>query len=143
MSEDGSELEPGSRYVTSQQPLDDIATAIETATQAKSSATTQQMLDDATAELTIATQTFEEQVKWNARTFGVRFDGFPETTKGIRTDEAADFGDVIPALSNGSGSSPFDHIDPWMSMVPEERVGGTMVPIKKILVQTRTKRCRD
>lgn len=67
VSEDGSELEPGSRYVTSQQHLDDIASAIEVATQSKAAATTQQMLDDATATLTQATKDFLAQVQQNLK----------------------------------------------------------------------------
>ena len=67
VSADGSELEPGSRYVTEQQTLDDIASAIETATQAKADATTQQMLDDATATLSQATKDFLAQVQQNLK----------------------------------------------------------------------------
>ena len=131
VSVDGSELEPGSRYVTEQQTLDDIASAIETATQAKSAATTQKMLDDAISTLNEAIKAFNAQVKQNISIYGVKFASFPGTTKGTRTDGAAGFGDVKPATSTGTGSSPFDNIDPWKSMVPEDRTGGRMVPIKK------------
>lgn len=48
-------------------------------------------------------------------------------SKGVRTDEAASFGDPSPALSNGTGSSPFDDLMPWSGMVREERAGGTEV----------------
>lgn len=60
--------------------------------------------------------------------YGVEWDwtsGGP--TKGTRTDGAAGFGDPNPAVSNGSGSSPFDNLYPWSGMVKETRTGGVMV----------------
>lgn len=53
------------------------------------------------------------------------------TTAWSRTDDAADFTDPVPAVDNGSGSSPFDNLYPWSGMVKEERAGGTMVKIPK------------
>lgn len=131
VSVDGSELEPGSRYVTDQQTLDDLASAIETATQAKSAATNQNMLDAAVSALEAAIATFNQKVKQNISIYGVKFENFPTNTKGVRTDGAADFGDVTPAVSNGSGSSPFDNIAPWSEMKAEDRTGGRMVKIPK------------
>lgn len=62
--------------------------------------------------------------------YGASWDG-TSTTKWTRTDDAAGFTDPTPALSNGSGSSPFDAIQPWAGMVKSERTGGTMVAIPK------------
>lgn len=72
-----------------------------------------------------------EPPKPAAHVYGVRFDGFPEVTKGVRTDDAAGFGDVHPAVSNGTGDSPFDDLMPWSGMVPEDREGGRMVAIPR------------
>lgn len=58
--------------------------------------------------------------------YGVEWDG-TATTKWTRTDDAALFEDPIPAVSNGTGSSPFDNLYPWCNMTVEERTGGTMV----------------
>lgn len=62
--------------------------------------------------------------------YGASWDG-TSTTKWTRTDEAAGFIDPVPAVSNGSGSSPFDALQPWAGMVKSERTGGTMVAIPK------------
>lgn len=62
--------------------------------------------------------------------YGVQWDG-TSTTAWTRTDEAAGFTDPVPAVSNGSGSSPFDGLQPWAGMVKSERTGGTMVAIPK------------
>lgn len=62
--------------------------------------------------------------------YGASWDG-TSTTKWTRTDDAAGFTDPVPAVSNGSGSSPFDAIQPWAGMVKSERTGGTMVAIPK------------
>ena len=48
-------------------------------------------------------------------------------TQGARTDDAVNFGDPSPAVSNGSGSSPFDTLMPWSGMVKETRSGGVEV----------------
>ena len=48
-------------------------------------------------------------------------------TKGVRTDAAASFSDPSPAVSNGTGSSPFDNIMPWAGLVKETRAGGVEV----------------
>lgn len=58
--------------------------------------------------------------------FGVEWDGGPGT-KWSRTDDAAGFTDPVPAVSNGTGSSPFDDIMPWAGMVKEDRAGGVEV----------------
>src|SRR5699024_525061 len=44
--------------------------------------------------------------------YGVLWDG-TSTTALSRTDDAAGFSDPVPAVSNGSGSSPFDDLLPW------------------------------
>ena len=60
--------------------------------------------------------------------YGVEWDWTSSgPTAGTRTDDAADFADPSPAVSNGTGSSPFDDLYPWSEMTIEERTGGTMV----------------
>ena len=60
--------------------------------------------------------------------YGVEWDWTSgSSTRGVRTDDAAGFGDPSPAVSNGTGSSPFDNLYPWNQMTTEERTGGTMV----------------
>ena len=60
--------------------------------------------------------------------YGVEWDWTSSgPTKGVRTDDAAGFGDPNPAVSNGAGSSPFDNLYPWSGMVKETRTGGVMV----------------
>lgn len=62
--------------------------------------------------------------------YGVSWDGTSATTL-TRTDDAAGFADPVPAINNGSGSSPFDGLYPWSGMVKENRAGGVMVKIPK------------
>lgn len=62
--------------------------------------------------------------------YGISWSGGPSTAW-TRTDAAAGFSDPVPALSNGSGSSPFDNCAPWNGMVKESRTGGVMVKIPK------------
>ena len=60
--------------------------------------------------------------------YGVEWDWTSSgPTAGTRTDDAANFGAPNPAVSNGTGSSPFDNLYPWSEMVREERTGGVMV----------------
>lgn len=63
--------------------------------------------------------------------YGVEWDG-SSSPAWTRTDGAVGFSDPLPAVNNGSGSSPFDDIMPWAGM---ERVtdseGGTLVKIPK------------
>ena len=60
--------------------------------------------------------------------YGVEWDWTSSgPTKGTRTDQAAGFSDPSPAVSNGTGSSPFDNLLPWAGMVKETRTGGVMV----------------
>lgn len=47
--------------------------------------------------------------------YGVEWDG-SASTKLARTDAAALFTDPVPAVNNGTGSSPFDSIMPWAGM---------------------------
>ena len=72
--------------------------------------------------------------------YGVEWDWTSSgPTKGVRTDDAALFADPSPAVSNGTGSSPFDDLYPWSEMVREERAGGTMVKEPKFWFKwTRT-----
>ena len=66
--------------------------------------------------------------------YGVFFDWQNNNglTKGVRTDDAVGFADPNPAVSNGTGSSPFDDKMPWAGMVKEEDpVAGTLVKIPK------------
>lgn len=62
--------------------------------------------------------------------YGVVWEG-TSSSKWARTDGAVDFIDPVPAVANGTGSSPFDDIMPWAGMTVEEREGGTMVKIPK------------
>ena len=60
--------------------------------------------------------------------YGVEWDWTSSgPTKGTRTDRAAGFSDPSPAVSNGTGSSPFDNLYPWCEMTKETRTGGVMV----------------
>lgn len=60
--------------------------------------------------------------------YGVEWDWTDSgPTKGVRTDAAAFFTDPVPAVNNGTGSSPFDDIMPWAGMVRENRAGGVEV----------------
>ena len=65
-----------------------------------------------------------------AKIYGISWSGGPSTAW-TRTDAAAGFSDPVPALSNGSGSSPFDNCYPWNGIVKESRTGGVMVKIPK------------
>lgn len=68
--------------------------------------------------------TFEPQV----HIYGVEWDWTSSgLTKGVRTDDAVGFNDPSPAVSNGTGSSPFDTLYPWCDMVREARAGGVEV----------------
>ena len=62
--------------------------------------------------------------------YGVRWDG-TSPTKWERTDASELFSDPVPAVSNGSGSSPFDNLMPWSGMHKESRSAGVMVAIPK------------
>ena len=60
--------------------------------------------------------------------YGVEWDWTSSgPTRGGRTDDAVGLADPNPAVSNGSGSSPFDNLYPWKDMVRENRTGGVMV----------------
>ena len=60
--------------------------------------------------------------------YGVEWDWTDSgPTRGIRTDMAAGFSDPVPAVNNGTGSSPFDNLMPWAGMVKETRAGGVEV----------------
>ena len=66
-----------------------------------------------------------------AHIYGVTWDG-SSTTKWVRTDESEDFQDPSPALSGGTGSSPFDNIEPWSGMVRvTDDEAGELVAIPK------------
>lgn len=62
--------------------------------------------------------------------YGASWDG-TSTPKWTRTDASALFTDPNPAVNNGTGSSPFDNIQPWAGMVRSTRTGGDMVAIPK------------
>lgn len=60
--------------------------------------------------------------------YGVEWDWTSSgLTNGTRTDDAANFQEPNPAVSNGTGSSPFDDLYPWCDMVRENRAGGVEV----------------
>ena len=66
-----------------------------------------------------------------ARIYGAKWYGTADSSL-ERTDDAAGFSDPVPALSNGTGSSPFDNIMPWSGMVRvEDTEAGTLVKIPK------------
>ena len=63
--------------------------------------------------------------------YGVLWDG-TSTTVLSRTDDAAGFSDPVPAVSGGSGSSPFDDLQPWSGMVRStDPQAGELVAIPK------------
>ena len=63
--------------------------------------------------------------------YGVHWDGSSSTAL-TRTDDSADFADPVPAVSNGTGSSPFDNLYPWSDMVRvTDADAGEMVKIPK------------
>ena len=63
--------------------------------------------------------------------YGVHWDG-TSTTALTRTDAAAGFTDPVPAVNNGSGSSPFDNLQPWAGMVRvSDSEAGELVAIPK------------
>ena len=63
--------------------------------------------------------------------YGVEWDG-TGTTVWSRTDAAELFTDPEPAVNNGTGSSPFDDIQPWAGMeITEDATAGTLVKIPK------------
>ena len=63
--------------------------------------------------------------------YGVQWDG-TSTTAMSRTDAAAGFTDPVPAVNNGSGSSPFDNLLPWSGMTRiTDSVAGELVAIPK------------
>ena len=60
--------------------------------------------------------------------YGVEWDWTSSgATRGVRTDDAANFPEPNPAVNNGNGSSPFDNLYPWCDMVRENRAGGVEV----------------
>lgn len=63
--------------------------------------------------------------------YGVLWDG-TSTTTWSRTDEAEGFVNPIPAISGGTGSSPFDELMPWAGMVRvTDATAGELVAIPK------------
>ncbi len=63
--------------------------------------------------------------------YGVQWDG-TSTTALSRTDAAAGFTDPVPAVNNGTGSSPFDNLQPWAGMVRvTDSEAGELVAIPK------------
>lgn len=63
--------------------------------------------------------------------YGVLWDG-TSTTALSRTDDAAGFSDPVPAVSGGSGNSPFDDLQPWSGMVRStDPQAGELVAIPK------------
>lgn len=75
--------------------------------------------------------------KWTAddfptpKIYGVEWDG-SSTTSLTRTDASSGLTDPVPAVNNGSGSSPFDNLQPWAGMTKvTDSVGGVLVKIPK------------
>ncbi len=66
-----------------------------------------------------------------ATIYGAVWDG-TATTAWSRTDAAANFTDPVPAINNGTGSSPFDNLMPWSGMVRvTDAEAGELVAIPK------------
>lgn len=64
----------------------------------------------------------------NVHIYGVEWDWENgNSSRGVRTDDAAGFSDPNPAVNNGTGSSPFDNLMPWAGMVKRVRSAGVMV----------------
>ncbi len=87
--------------------------------------------ETASKTITVASGTSTYTVRLNfIQIYGASWDG-TSTTAWTRTDDSADFVDPVPAISNGTGSSPFDDCMLWSGMQKVERTGGTMVSIPK------------
>lgn len=77
------------------------------------------------------TKTTTQAITVDTVIYGVQWDETSSSTWS-RTDSAADFTNPSPAISNGSGSSPFDNIMPWSGMQRvEDTDAGTLVSIPK------------
>lgn len=82
------------------------------------------------------TKTTTQAITVNALIYGAEWDG-TATTAWTRTDNAANFTDPVPQMSNGSGgwtagSSPFDTIQPWAGMqIVNDATVGKLVSIPK------------
>lgn len=77
------------------------------------------------------TKTTTQAIIVNALIYGAEWDG-TATTAWTRTDAASNFTDPIPAINNGTGSSPFDNIMPWSGMQRvEDAEVGSLVSIPK------------
>ena len=71
------------------------------------------------------------QLYINTPVFGAEWDGMSAPVL-VRTENAAGLEDPIPALDNGTGSSPFDNFYPWKGMYKIEDVNaGTLIGIPK------------
>ena len=84
---------------------------------------------EGTNHLAPANKTFQATVE-APKIYGASWDG-TSSTKWTRTDGASGFVDPVPAIGTGSGSSPFDKIQPWAGMTKCTRTGGVMVAIPK------------
>ena len=63
--------------------------------------------------------------------YGAEWDG-SSSPVWTRTDDAAGFSNPVPAVSNGTGSSPFDEIYPWAGMqIIVDPTAGSLVEIPK------------
>jgi len=62
--------------------------------------------------------------------WGVSWDG-SAASKLTRTDDAALFSDPVPAVGDGSGSSPFDRVSPWRGMARVQDGENELVAIPK------------
>lgn len=72
-----------------------------------------------------------EDVTPSANIYGVQWDG-TATTLWSRTDDAAGLHEPLPAVNNGTGSSPFDGKMPWAGIVKEtDATAGVLVKIPK------------
>lgn len=84
-----------------------------------------------TKNYTAASCTLDVNVVFKKKAiYGVEWDGSSSTALS-RTDDAALLGDPTPATSGGSGSSPFDDLEPWSGMKKTTIGGNSLVEIPK------------
>lgn len=87
---------------------------------------------DASTNYNATTKTVSVSATFTIPIFGVEWDG-TSTSALTRTDDAANFTNPVPAVNNGSGSSPFDKHLPWKGMkrVTTNTNVGVLVEIPK------------
>ena len=90
-------------------------------------------LNGETAEGTVSANTIGGRYSLTlsyAKIYGVSWDKSSKTTLS-RTDDAAEFQNLIPSINGSTGRSPFDSCLPWSGMKKETVGGNAMVKIPK------------